>query len=141
MMLQLPDRVHASDDVSVFDRTTGLIPNPAVPGEFSIDLDAAWSSLMGMHGGYLAAVAIAAASKLAGDRPIRTVTTSFLRPALAKPATVSVDVVRAGRSITNLSVNVTQADKVVLISQVIAAEATESTAWDTAAKLDLVPFE
>ncbi|MBK5333879.1 MAG: thioesterase family protein, partial [Ilumatobacteraceae bacterium] len=76
-----------------------------------------------------------------GDRPIRTVTTSFLRPAFAKPATVSVDVVRAGRSITNLAVTLTQSAKVVVISHVIAAEAAESTAWDTATELDLVPIE
>ena len=140
-MLQLPDSAYASDDVTVFDTTTRLVPNDLVLGEFSIDLDSAWSSLMGMHGGYLAAVAISAASKVAGDRPIRTVTTSFLRPALPKPATVNVDVVRTGRSITNLAVTLTQSEKVVLISQVIAGEAGESTAWDTSAELDLVPFE
>ncbi|MEY2524080.1 MAG: hypothetical protein QOJ66_2645 [Ilumatobacteraceae bacterium] len=126
---------------TVFDATTRLITDEVQPGRFSIDLDGAWSSLVGMHGGYLVAVAIAAAGKVAGDRPIRTVTTNFLRPAFAKPATVIVDVVRTGRSITNLAVTLTQAAKIVLISQVIAAEAGESTAWDTSAKLELRPIE
>lgn len=107
-MLQSPDATYASDNSTVLDATTRLVPDPVRPGQFSIDLDSAWSSLIGMHGGYLVAVAIAAAQRVVGDRPIRTVTTSFLRPAFAKPATVSVDVVRAGRSITNLAVTLTQ---------------------------------
>ena len=140
-MLQSPEREYIREHETVFDATTRLRPDPVVPGRHGIDLDSAWSSLVGMHGGYLVAIAIAAAGKVVGDRPIRTVTTSFLRPAFPKPATVGVDVVRAGRSITNLAVTLTQADKVVLISQITAVESGESTAWDTAAKLDLVPFE
>ena len=58
-----------------------------------------------------------------------------------KPATVNVDVVRAGRSITNLAVTLTQSAKIVLVSQVTAAEGGESTAWDTSRKLDLRPIE
>jgi hypothetical protein len=140
-MLQLPDVTCASDHATVFDATTRLVPDSLHPGQFSIDLDEAWSSLIGMHGGYLAAVAIAAAENVVGDRPIRTVTTSFLRPAFAKPSTVTVDVVRAGRSITNLAVTLTQSAKAVMISQVIAAETSESTSWDTSADLDLLPIE
>jgi Thioesterase-like superfamily len=140
-VLQLPEPTIVSARETVFDATTRLVPDVLQPGQFSIDLDSAWSSLIGIHGGYLVAVAIAAAGKVAGDRPIRTVTTNFLRPAFAKPATVTVDIVRAGRSVTNLAVTLTQSAKTVLISQVIAAEAGESTAWDTSARLDLRPIE
>lgn len=94
-----------------------------------------------MHGGYLAAIAVGAAGNVVGDRPIRTVTTNFLRPAVAKPSVVTVETVRAGRSITNLSITITQSGKPVVISQVIAAATDESTEWDTAAKLELVPME
>ena len=139
-MLQSPEPTILRERETVFDATTRLFPDVLRPGQFGIDLDSAWSSLIGMHGGYLVAVAIAAAAKLAGDRPIRTVTTNFLRPAFAKPAIVSVDIVRAGRSVTNLAVTLTQSAKTVLTSQVIAAEAGESTAWDTSAKLDLRPI-
>jgi|GEM_PF-3570849 len=131
----------AREPETAFQPTTQLMPDDRQSGQFSIDLDGAWSSLVGMHGGYLVAVVIAAAGKVAGDRPIRTVTTNFLRPAFAKPATVKVDVVRTGRSVTNLAVTLTQAAKIVLISQVIAADAGESTAWDTSAHLDLRPIE
>lgn len=141
MMLQSPELADISQPATLFDATTRLVPDAFMPGQYRIDLDSAWSSLVGMHGGYLVAIAIAAARKAVGDRPIRTVTTSFLRPASAKPATVSVDVVRAGRSITNLTVTMTQSAKVVLVSQVTAVETGESTTWDTQPKLDLTPFE
>lgn len=140
-MLHSPDATYASDHATVFDATTRSVPDPVQPGKFSIDLDEAWSSLIGMHGGYLVAVAIAAAQNVVGDRPIRTVTTSFLRPAFAKPSTVAVDVVRTGRSITNVAVTLTQSAKLVMISQVTAAETGESTAWDTTAEIDLLPIE
>jgi hypothetical protein len=140
-MLQSPEPTIVTERETVFDATTRLVPDVLRPGQFSIDLDSAWSSLVGMHGGYLVAVAIAAAGKVAGDRPIRTVTTNFLRPAFAKPAIVSVHIARTGRSVTNLAVTLTQAAKTVLISQVIAAEAGESTTWDTSARLDLRPIE
>jgi hypothetical protein len=94
-----------------------------------------------MHGGYLTALAIKAAEAVVGDRPIRTVTTSFLRPAYAGPADVSVEVVRSGRSITNLTVSLTQASKLVVVSQVTAADAVESTSWEQATDLDLPAIE
>jgi acyl-CoA thioesterase len=106
-----------------------------------VRLDPAWSSLIGMHGGYLAAVAIKAAEIVAGDRPIRTATTTFLRPGSAGPADVDVEVVREGRSVTNLTVTLSQLSKAVLVSQVTAADAVESTMWETFAALDLPPIE
>ena len=141
MMPRSPEQANVGERATVFDATTRLVPDALVPGQYSIVLDSKWSSLRGMHGGYLVAIAIAAAGEVVGDRPIRTVTTSFLRPAFAKPATVSVDVVRVGRSTTNLAVSIAQSAKLVQISQVTAADGGESTTWDTAAKLDLVPFE
>jgi acyl-CoA thioesterase len=126
---------------TVFDRTTVLVPEPAEPGRFTVHLDPAWSSLIGVHGGYLAAVAIRAAQIVVGDRPIRTVTTNFLRPANAGPADVVVEVVRQGRSITSIGVTVSQSSKAVVISQVTAADVVESSKWETIPDLDLPPFE
>jgi acyl-CoA thioesterase len=70
---------------TLFDTTTSLTHDPTQPGQFTAYLAPAWSSLVGMHGGYLTALAIKAAEAVVGDRPIRTVTTSFLRPADAGP--------------------------------------------------------
>ena len=53
-----------------FDRTTTPVPIAARPGEFDVDLDGGWSSLVGMHGGYMSALAVRAAESLA-PRPRR----------------------------------------------------------------------
>jgi hypothetical protein len=131
----------ANSRVTLFDTTTSLAFDPTQPGHFNVHLDPAWSSLVGMHGGYLAAIVIRAAEIVSGDRPIRTVTTSFLRPACSGPAEVSVELVRHGRAITNLSVTLMQESKDVVISQVTAAHAVESTAWEAVARLDLPALE
>lgn len=126
---------------TIFDSTTDVIPDPFVPGRFAIQLDEAWSSLVGVHGGYLAALVIRAAQIVAGDRPIRTVNTVFLRPGSVGPAVIDVEVVRRGRSITNLNVTLSQRSKSVLVSQVVAGVAFDSTSWDTAGAIDLPPFD
>ena len=92
MMLQTHEPTSLDDGLR---RDDGAADDPQQPDRFSIDLDPVWSSLVGMHGGYLVAVAIRAAQAVVGDRPIRTVTTSFLRPGQAGPAEVEVEVVRA----------------------------------------------
>jgi acyl-CoA thioesterase len=75
------------------------------------------------------------------DRPIRTATTSFLRPAYSGPAEVSVELVRHGRAVTNLTVTLTQESRIVVVSQVTAADAVESTAWEAVAHLGLPALE
>jgi len=138
MTMQMQD---PSSTTTLFDTTSEVHPDPVRPGHFSVRLDPVWSSLVGMHGGYLVSVAIRAAQQILDDRPVRTVTTSFLRPAQAGPADVEVDVVRRGRSITNLTVTMSQSSKVIVVSHVTAADAVESTAWETSAALDLPPIE
>ena len=51
---------------TVFDATTMLVPDAVQPGQFDVQLDPAWASLIGVHGGYLAAVAINSPA----DRPL-----------------------------------------------------------------------
>jgi hypothetical protein len=141
MMLRTRDSSDAGRRTTLFDTTTSLLPDDLQPGLFSAQLDPAWSSLIGMHGGYLAALAIKAAQMVVGDRPVRTVTTSFLRPAFAGPAAVSVEMVRRGRSITNLTVTVSKSSKDVVVSYVTAADVVESTSWETRSDLDLPSFD
>ena len=76
--------------VTDFDRTTALIPLEARPGEFLVDLDSGWSSLVGVHGGYMCAVAVRGAESLAPGRLVRTMSTSFLRSGRVGPAVLSV---------------------------------------------------
>ncbi|MDP9464019.1 MAG: thioesterase family protein [Actinomycetota bacterium] len=98
MMLQTLDPKEVNGRSTLFDTTTSVVPDPDEPGRFSVYLDPAWSSLVGVHGGYLAALAIKAAQVVVGDRPIRTVTTSFLRPAHAGRAERWNLCARVGRS-------------------------------------------
>src|SRR5689334_10923202 len=88
-----------STTLAEFDRTTAVEPTDR-PGTFAVELDAGWSSLVGVHGGYLCAVAVRGAEADAPDRIVRTVTTSFLRTADVGPATVEVREVRRGRSMS-----------------------------------------
>ena len=124
-----------------FDATTSVIADPFVPGRFAVQLDEAWSSLVGVHGGYLTAVVIRAAQGVADDRPIRTVSTVFLRPGVVGPAVIDVEVVRRGRSITNLSITLSQGSQSVLVSQVVAGGALAGTSWDNTGAINLPPFE
>ncbi len=138
MMLQEQE---TSSRPTVFDTTTVVVADSVHADRFTVHLDPLWSSLVGIHGGYLVAVAVRAAQATVGDRPIRTVTTNFLRPAQVGPADVEVELIRRGRSITNLTVTLSQSSKVVAVSHVIAADAVESTAWDTIRAVDLPPIE
>ena len=141
MMLQTRDPNEANGRATRFDTTTSLLFDRETPGQFSAYLDPAWSSLIGIHGGYLVALAIRAAQIVVGDRPIRTATTSFLRPASAGAAELIVEVVRRGRSITNLTVTLSQSSKAVVVCHLIAADAVESTAWETLTDDGLPAFE
>jgi hypothetical protein len=117
---------------TVFERRPGWSPTP--PGHFSIDLDSAWSSLVGIHGGYLSPLPSRSGGQPAGDRPIRpSAQTSCDRTRQVGPSSA-----QAARSRTRRT---SPAAKTVLISQVIAAKDGESTAWDTSALLDLRPIE
>jgi len=140
MSLLAPEFREPTTGLTVFDATTSLKLDRSHGNRFDAHLDRAWSSLVGIHGGYLTAIAINAAQVAAGDRPIRTVTTTFLRPGSIGDASVDVEVVRQGRSITNLAVTLAQSSKVVLVSQIVAAHVVESTSWETIAQSDLPEF-
>src|SRR3954464_8766500 len=94
-----------------FDRTTALIPVEARRGEFLVDLDAGWSSLVGVHGGYMCALAVRAGESMAPGREMLTMSTSFLRTGRVGPATLTVREVRQGRTITTMVAELVQDDK------------------------------
>lgn len=54
--------------VTDFERTTAVTPLDGRPGRFSVELDAGWSSLVGIHGGYLTAIAVRGAEAVSPDR-------------------------------------------------------------------------
>lgn len=124
---------------TVFDTTTAIRPRADDPRRFDAELDPAWSSLVGVHGGYMAAIAVRAVEQSSPGRDVRTLTTSFLRPGRVGPAEVTVDEVRVGRSLSTLAVTISQLDRLVLTSQVTTVIPVEGEAWETARPGHLPP--
>lgn len=124
-----------------FDRTTLLTPVDGSPGEFSVELDAGWSSLVGVHGGYMCAIAVRGAEASAPDRSVRTLTTSFLRTAQVGPATLTVREVRAGRTMTTMVADLVQDGRHLITSRLTLLTDQAGVEWATPVDLDLPPQE
>lgn len=124
-----------------FDRTTASAPIDGRPGWFSVALDAGWSSLVGVHGGYMCAIAVRAAESLAPDRTVRTVTTSFLRAGQAGPATVSVHQVRRGRSLSTMVADLHQDGQLLTTSRLTLLTDRTGVEWTATPRGDLPPPE
>ena len=132
--------------VTEFDRTTALRPVADRPGEFLVDLDAGWSSLVGVHGGYMCALAVRAAESMAPGREMRTMSTSFLRTGQVGPATLTLREVRQGRTITTMVAELVQDDKVLIVSRLTLMVARSGVEWrepwpvELPTPADCVPF-
>ena len=124
-----------------FDDTTELRPIPGSdaggPWRFEIDLDPSWESLIGIHGGYMAAISARAVGLVAEGRAVRTVTTSFLRPGRVGPAEVVVDVVRTGRSLSTFAVTLSQEGRSLVTSRITAIVAVDGERWETPSPVDI----
>jgi len=116
-----------------FDDTTTVVrvPGDAGQAEFAAELDPAWGSLLGLHGGYVAAVAVRAVQEAFPDREVRTVTTSFLRPAQAGSARVTVSAIRSGRSFTTAVARVSQGGRDALSVRATLLVPVAAAAWAT----------
>lgn len=136
-MTQLDVPVHTTD----FDRTTLPDPVPGRPGEFVVELDPGWSSLVGVHGGYLCALAVRGAEALAPGRTVRTLSTSFLRTAQVGPASLVVREVRSGRSISTLVAELTQDGRLVTTSRLTLLTPRTGVEWSAPVPLELPPVE
>ncbi len=128
-------------EMTEFDRTTALVPIEGCPGEFTVELDPGWSSLAGVHGGYLCAISVRGAESLAPDRPVRTVTTSFLRSGRVGPATLSVREVRQGRSLSTIIADLIQDQRLVTTSRLTLLSERTGVEWNSPPLADLPPPE
>lgn len=135
--------------MTAFDRTTSPALDPGERLTGSIDLDPSWSSLHGMHGGYMAAFAVRFAEAHLADRHVRTVFTSFLRAGAVGPASLSLTTLRVGRGLTTHEVALSQGDRVVTRSRITATTSPAALGharvgrgdWDDAVPPDLAPLE
>jgi acyl-CoA thioesterase len=126
---------------SDFDRTTMITPIEGRPGAFAVELDAGWSSLVGVHGGYMCALAVRGVEAVVPDRFVRTLTTSFLRTGAVGVAELSVREVRRGRTMSTVVSDLVQDDRVLLTSRITAVVPRAGVEWSTPAPLDLPPVE
>jgi acyl-CoA thioesterase len=136
--MKLPSAVCSSTD---FERTTRLVPVSGSRGEFAVELDPGWSSLVGVHGGYLCAIAVRGGEALAPGRAVRTLTTSFVRTAQVGPATLSVREVRSGRTITTMVADLVQDGRLVITSRLTLLTDRSGVEWNAPVPLDLPPPE
>jgi acyl-CoA thioesterase len=113
-----------------FDRTTTLTPTNDAH-VFAAELDDSWASLRGVHGGYMTALAVIAAGAMAPDRPVRSITTSFLRPGVVGPAELTVEVLRDGRSFGTLAVTMHQQGRAVTNSRVTVLDVLPGHDWES----------
>ncbi|HUS22085.1 MAG TPA: thioesterase family protein [Aeromicrobium sp.] len=120
-----------------FDRTTAVEPIDGRPGEFAVELDVGWSSLVGVHGGYMCAIAVRGAEALVDDRSVRTLTTSFLRTGQVGSATLSVRAVREGRSFSTMVADLVQDGRLLLTTRLTLMVDREGVEWQAPSPIDL----
>ncbi len=87
--------------------------HPLGDGRYQVDVDRRWWIERGPNGGFLAALVLRAilAEVDDADRPPRSLTLHYLRPPVAGPAEVAVQVVRAGRGLSTVEATMGQGDR------------------------------
>ncbi|HEY4332412.1 MAG TPA: acyl-CoA thioesterase domain-containing protein, partial [Ilumatobacteraceae bacterium] len=90
-------------------------------GTYTATLQPSWLSLVGIHGGYAAAIAANAAAATVDDESqvLRSVSTQFVRSPVPGDVVVVVDVRHRGRRTTFATATMFQDDRVVLLVTVV----------------------
>jgi acyl-CoA thioesterase len=91
-----------------------------------------WLSLVGIHGGYAAAVVARTIEQAVADRqrPLRSLAVQFAAVPRPGHADIDVTVHRAGRTTTTTSAVLSQSGEVVLVAQALNAAARPGLAYD-----------
>ena len=93
-------------------------------GAFDVDLQPNWLSLVGIHGGYVTAIAARGIEEVVDDesRPLRSLSTQFVRSPAPGAATLDVHVHHHGRSISFVTARMVQADRLLLLASAICGQ-------------------
>ena len=104
-----------------FDRL--VTPAPLGPGRFSIDVPDGWQQGRGAFGGLVLAMLARAAEATAADpsRILRSLSAQIVGPVQPGPTSITAEVLRAGSSVTALTVRMVQAEQVMAHAAVILA--------------------
>jgi len=105
---------------------------PVADGRYTAHLHDRWSSLVGIHGGYSAAIVARAVEATVddADRALRTIAVQFAGSPRPGPAEIEVTIERSGRSVTTTSARLIQAGKVRLVAHAVSSPAWPGLAYD-----------
>jgi len=105
-------------------------------GRWRGELGERWLSLVGIHGGYTAAVASRAVAEAIDDpaRPLRTLSAQFLRSPRPGPVEVDVVIERRGRTMVFASARVHQHDRTLVLVRTTSAGAAAGLVYDDAVR-------
>lgn len=125
-----------------FDQTTTVTPSRQNPGWYDAELSDRWLSLAGIHGGYQAAIAVQAAIAAVPGRPVRTLSTSFIRSARPGTANLRVQELRRGRTASTVTVELWQQGELLTSTRLTLIDANaDGVAWATTTPVQLPPPE
>jgi acyl-CoA thioesterase len=102
------------------------------PGCFTAELRERWSSLVGIHGGYTAAIVVRAMTAAIDDpsRALRSFAAQFA--AVPEPGSVEIEVSveRAGRSMTTTSARLLQEGRVLQVAHAVSSAPRPGLSYD-----------
>jgi acyl-CoA thioesterase len=101
-------------------------------GSFAAELHERWSSLVGIHGGYTAAIVVNAITAAVDDpsRALRSFSTQFASVPRPGPVDVEVTVERTGKSMTTTSARLLQEGKVLQVAHAASSTTRPGLAYD-----------
>jgi acyl-CoA thioesterase len=102
------------------------------PGSFTAELDDRWSSLVGIHGGYTAAIVANAMTAAVDDpsRALRSFATQFASVPRPGPVEIEVTVERTGKSMTATSARLLQEGRVLQVAHASSSTFRPGLAYD-----------
>jgi acyl-CoA thioesterase len=102
------------------------------PGSFTAELHDRWSSLVGIHGGYTAAIVVRAMTAAVDDpsRALRSFAAQFATVPRPGSVDIEVSVERAGRSMTTTSARLLQEGRVLQVAHAVSSAAWPGLSYD-----------
>ena len=123
------------------DWTDAIAVEPAGPDRFRAHVDEQWSSLQGVHGGIVAALALRSVEQVLADLDVdpattlRAATVGYVRGNSIGELTIDVEVVRRGRAMVASHARTTQDGRTTTV-----ARFHHSTPWEGPAYSDAPPM-
>ncbi|MFD3744817.1 thioesterase family protein [Nocardia sp. NPDC058633] len=125
--------------MQTFAEATAVIPSD--DNACAADLDPQWTVGGKLHGGYLMAVMARAAAAHADHPQVTAISATFLAPPSPGPATVTVDVLRAGRTSTQVRARLEQNGRSCTEALITLGVLEDLDPWWTTAVTPEIPAE